>query len=326
MCHVLCFLSEIGNLSEWNTMPYQVIGHYSNVQDTFNYASAFIAVFFAIVLFSFLWRKKESFSSLALGVSLRNQFLIRYLYGAGMLTLTYAVSFIASYFITMQRLGGDMFGICSRYTFNYALTFTAVALAVYTLAVLAAILSGRFIDFLVSCGSLLAAPYAIGLLLKQIFGSFLHGSALAHVGTEYVAHSYHWGKIFNSITDYTNKLGAFTSFGEFYSRSVTANCTEEFYKTFTSGGQIALEKKLTALPVRGFVITLALTLLFAFLACLFFIKRPAEKSGKAGACPVFYVICAVIASLGSASYVFTLPLNRFLLRRSSISSGEKCSS
>lgn len=304
---------EIGNLSEWTRMEYRVIGHYSNVQDRIHYASAFIAVFFAIVLFSFLWRKKESFSTLALGVSLKNQFLIRYLYGAGMLTLTYAASFIPSYFITIQRLGGDMFGLCSRYTFNYALTFTAVALAVYTLAVLAAILSGRFIDFLVSCGSLLAAPYAIGLLLKHVFGNFLHGSGLAHVGTEYVAHNSPWGKIFNSITDYTDKLGAFTSFGEFYSRSVTANCTEDFYKTFTSGGQIALEKRLTAIPARGFVITLALTLLFAFLACLFFIKRPAEKSGKAGAYPAFYVICAAIASLGGAAFVFTLPLNRFLL-------------
>lgn len=303
---------EFGNLAAWNEMPYNVIGQRSNVEDTIQYASAIIAVFFAIVLFSFLWRKKESFSTLALGVSLRNQFLIRYLYGAGMLIVTYAASFIPSYFITMKRLGGDMLGLCSRYTFNYALTFTAVALAVYTLAVLAAILSGRFIDFIVSCGSLLAAPYAIGQILKHIFGNFLHGSDLSHTGTEYVT-LYNWGELFTPITSYTDKFGAFTSFREFFNRSVTANCTEDFYKKLIEYGNIEVQKRLTSLPVKGFVITLALTILTALLACLFFMRRPTEKSGKAGAYPAFYITTSIIASLGCASFVFTLPLNRFLL-------------
>ncbi len=289
------------------------VGVSTNMEDTIFYASALVAILFAFTLFSFLWSKKEAYSTLALGVSRRNQFLIRYLYGAGLLLLTYIPSFAVSYAINITRLGGDGIGLTLPYAVNYTLTFCAIALAVYTLAALTAILSGRFIDGTLSVISLLAAPYAIGTALRYVFANFLHGAALAH-STKIELKLWQWGEIFKPVTDYTADMGAFTAFKDFFGVTMIPingginQTIEAWYQEI-----IDQYREDTALPALGFALTLAVTAILALAAYLCFVRRPAEYSGKAGIYPAFYCTAAAIGALGAALPTFMLPINRFLI-------------
>ena len=67
---------------KYNDINFSLIGICTNMEDTIFYGSALVAITFAFVLFAFLWKKKEAYSTLSLGVSLKKQFLIRYLFGA----------------------------------------------------------------------------------------------------------------------------------------------------------------------------------------------------------------------------------------------------
>ena len=73
---------------------YRVVDTGTALSDTITYASVLVGFLIALILFSFLWNKKENSSTLSLGVSLKNQFLIRYLFGAGMITFSYVLSFV----------------------------------------------------------------------------------------------------------------------------------------------------------------------------------------------------------------------------------------
>ena len=289
------------------------VGVSTNMDNTIFYASALVAIIFAFVLFSFLWNKKEAFSTLSLGVSRKNQFLIRYLFGAGLLLITYIPSFAISYFINMARLVDDEIGLTSIYAVNYTLMFCAIALAIYTLAVLTAILSGRLIDGVLSVISLLAAPYAIGMLLRYVFSNFLLGAGLAH-NADASVEMWEWGEIFKPITDYTNDLGAFTAFKDFFNitmipiRLGQSGTVEEWYLDY-----INQYREDISLPILGFILTLAVTAIFALAAYFCFVRRPAEGSGKAGIYPVFYCTAAAIGALGAALPIFLLPINRFLI-------------
>ncbi len=297
----------------YNDINFSLIGICTNMEDTIFYGSALVAIIFAFVLFAFLWKKKEAYSTLSLGVSLKKQFLIRYLFGAGLLLLTYIALFFTSYTINITRIGGDEIGLALPYTVNYTLMFCAIALALYTLSALTVILSGRFIDALLSIISLLAAPYAIGMMLRYIFANFLHGAGLAH-NADAEVNLWEWGELFTPITDYTTDMGAFTAFKEFFNikaipidgevRAESRAWFQDYINTY---------REEIALPVLGFILTVTVTVILALAAYLCFTRRHAEYSGKAGIYPAFYCTVAAIGSLGAALPMLILPINRFLI-------------
>ncbi|MBR4061552.1 MAG: YrzE family protein [Clostridia bacterium] len=303
-------ISAYGNPIIGDSIRYfSFVGISAETELTIFYASAIVAILFAIVLFGFLWKKKEAYFTLSLGVSLKSQFLIRYLFGAGLLLVTYVLCFAASYAINITRLGGDTIGLCGLYAFNYTLMFCTIAIAVYTLTVLALTLSGRFIECILSVASLLAAPYSIGYLLKYIFLNFLHGSILAH---DPMGEYTFWAdtNVFKSVTEYADSFGAFTAFKDFFNVFRIPTNGDKVY--FTDEYLASIREEIS-LPVAGFLITLAILSLTALAAYFCFTRRPAESAKKAGIYPIFYVISAILASVGAALPVFLIPGNRFLI-------------
>ena len=92
--------------------------------------------------------------------------------------------------------------------------------------------------------------------------------------------------------------------------SIPANGNEKWINDFVIE---AYRKEFIKLPWLPFFLALALTLIFAALACIFFIRRPAEYAGKAGIYPPVYVTSAILAAVGISSFVGELALNRYLL-------------
>ena len=287
---------------------FNIINRDAELGNTLPYAAAIVAIVYALTLFGFLWRKNECFTTLSHGVSLRNQFLIRYLFGAGLITLCDAVSFGLSYAIQLHLIGGDTTGLTLPYSLCYFAVYILLELCVYTLAVLFAVLSGRFLDFLLSIGGILAAPYAIGNMLRHIFANFLHGSALGlPENSLFITDA---ASEFNSILMHAKKFGAFTAFQDVLDGvSIPANGNEKWINDFVIE---AYRKEFIKLPWLPFFLALALTLIFAALACIFFIRRPAEYAGKAGIYPPVYVTSAILASVGISSFVGELALNTAL--------------
>ena len=288
---------------------FSIINRDAELGNTLPYASAIVAIVYALTLFGFLWRKNECFTTLSHGVSLRNQFLIRYLFGAGLITLCDAVSFGLSYAIHISQVGGDTTGLTLPYSLCYFAVYILLELCVYTLAVLISVLSGRFLDFLLSVGGILAAPYAIGNMLRHIFANFLHGSALGlPENSLFITDA---ASDFDSILMYAKKFGAFTAFKDVLEGvSIPANGNEQWINDFVIE---AYRKEFIKLPWLPFFLALALTLIFAALACIFFVRRPAEYAGKAGIYSPVYVISAILAAIGISSFVGELALNRYLL-------------
>lgn len=289
---------------------FSIINRDADLGQTLPYAVVLVGIIYAITLFGFLWKKKECFSTLAHGVSLRNQFLIRYLFGAGLITLCDAVSFGLSYFIQLDLIGGDTTGLTLPYSLCYFAVYIVLELCVYSLAVLISILSGRFLDYLLSIGGILAAPYATGNLLRHIFANYLHGSALGlsknHLvlGKDQLDH-------FNSVIEYTDKFGAFTAFRDtLLGVPIPANGNEKWINDFVID---AYRKEFITLPYLPFFIALTLTVIFAALACLFFIRRPAEYAGKAGIYPPVFIVSALFTAVGISSFVGEINANRYII-------------
>lgn len=307
--------SETGELIFGIEIPkigtFKIMNSDSGLGTTLPYAAAIIGIIYAATLFGFLWRKKESFSTLSLGVSLRNQFLIRYLFGAGLMLLCDFVSFALSYVIHLDQVGGDTIGLTLPYSLCYFAVYIVLALCLYTLAVFVTVLSGRIVDYLLSICGILAAPYAIGSVLRHIFANFLQGSSLGLSMSEKDQLGF-YSDSFPSVFEFTNKFGAFTAFADkLEAASIPAN---------TQGGATITELSIEAyrteyvtLPYIPFFIMLGVTVLLAVLSCFFFIRRPAEYSGKAGIYPALYVSASLMSALGIASFVGLINVNRFLM-------------
>lgn len=289
---------------------FSIINYTAELGNTLPYASAIVGVIYALALFSFLWNKKECFSTLSLGVSLRNQFLIRYLFGAGLIFLCDALSFTLSYFIQLNLVGGDTSGLTLPYSLCYFAVHIALELCIYTLSVLVTVLSGRFIDCMLSIGSIIAAPYAIGNVLRHVFANFLHGSALGLPKNHLVLGSDQLEN-FQSILDHTDKLGAFTAFKDTLEGAfVPANGDP---KKLTDLVIEAYRNEFVKLPYLPLLLMIAITVVVAILACVFFIRRPAEYAGKAGIYPPVYVTSALIAAIGISSFIGELDANRYII-------------
>lgn len=311
------FHTWIGNLifgvdgsSKYGFAPqsfYRVVDTGTNLSYTIPYASVLVGFCMALALFSFLWRKKEGFSTLSLGVSLKKQFLMRYLFGAGMIAFINILSFALSYAISIRQLCSDRTGLGIRYTVIYVLCFTVLALCVYTVFVLCAILSGRFIDYLISSVGVIALPYAVGQTLHYIFASFLHGTLLGIgregliLGTKEVLYE-------GNIEHITDRFGAFTAFESVFDVFAVpldpATVTAEELESYSNA---------VSMPWITFIITLLLTAALAAFACLAFIRRPAEKTGQAGIYPPLYITASIAIALFLSSFICELDLNRFLL-------------
>ena len=297
-----------GNFSD--SASFCIINHSAELGKTLPYTSAIVGVIYALALFSFLWNKKECFSTLSLGVSLRKQFLTRYLFGAGLIFLCDALSFTLSYYIQLSLIGGDTTGLTLPYSLCYFAVHIALELCVYTLSVLIAVLSGRFLDYILSVGAILAAPYAIGNALRQIFVNFLHGSALGLPRNDLVLGSDQLEN-FRSILDHTDNLGAFTAFKDtLEGTSIPANGTAQWLTDFVIE---AYRNEFVKLPYIPLLVMIAITVAAAFLACIFFIRRPAEYAGKAGIYPPVYVASALISAIGISSFVGEIDANRYII-------------
>lgn len=286
---------------------YRVVDTGSSLSDTITYASALVGFFIALILFSFLWNKKENSSTLSLGVSLKKQFLIRYLFGAGMITFSYVLSFALSYSMAISKTGGDQTGLGIKYTVIYVLCLTLLALCVYTVFAICAILSGRFIDFLIGAAGVIIIPYAIGQVLHYVFKYFLHGSLLGigrktlGIGTKEVLYE-------ANIEHITDRFGVFTAFD-----SVFDVFAVPLDPATVNAEELEYFRNAVAMPWGTFTITLILTAALAVFACIAFIRRPVEKTGMAGICPPLTVTASISISLFAASFICELTLNRFLL-------------
>ena len=297
-----------GNIRE--IVSFCIINCDAELGMTLPYFSAIIAVLYALVIFSFLWKKNECYATLSFGVAPRKQFLIRYLFGAGLMTLCDAFSFGLSYAIHIEQVGGDTTGLTIPYSLCYFAVYILLELCIYSIASLIAILSGRFIDYLISIGGILAAPYAIGNMLRHIFANFLQGSALGLARNDSILGSSQF-EDFSTILTHSDKFGAFTAFDDvLYGRAIPANGDPNFLKETVIE---AYREEFITLPWTPFFLMLAATLIATFFAYIFFVRRPAEYAGKAGIYPPVYITAAIFASIGISSFVGELALNRYLL-------------
>ena len=297
-----------GNIRE--IVSFCIINYDAELGMTLPYFSAIIAVVYALVLFSFLWKKNECFTTLSFGVAPKKQFLIRYLFGAGLMTICDAASFGLSYAIHIEQIGGDTTGLTISYSLCYFAVYILLELCIYSIASLIAILSGRFIDYLISIGGILAAPYAIGNMLRHIFANFLQGSALGLARNDSILGSSQF-EDFCTILTHSDKFGAFTAFDDvLYGRAIPASGDPTWLKDMVIE---AYREEFITLPWTPFFLMLAATLITAFFAYIFFVRRPAEYAGKAGIYPPVYITAAIFASIGISSFVGELALNRYLL-------------
>ena len=290
-------------------ISFSIINYTADLGKTLPCFSSIIALLYALVLFSFLWRKNECFTTLSHGVSLRKQFLVRYLFGAGLMTLCDALSFGLSYAIHLNQIGGDTTGLTLPYSLCYFAVYIVLELCIYTLSVLFAVLSGRFLDCLLSVGGILAAPYAIGNMLRHIFANFLHGSALGlPENSLFITDA---ASEFNSILIYAKKFGAFTAFDDvLYGVPIPASGDPKWLKDIVIE---AYREEYIKLPWLPFFLCLAAMITAAVVACVVFCRRPAEYAGKAGIYPPVYVTSAILAAVGISSFIGELPINRYLL-------------
>ena len=290
-------------------ISFSIINYTADLGKTLPCFSSIIALLYALVLFGFLWRKNECFTTLSHGVSLRKQFLIRYLFGAGLMTLCDALSFGLSYAIHLNQIGGDTTGLTLPYSLCYFAVYIVLELCIYTLSVLFAVLSGRFLDCLISVGGILAAPYAIGNMLRHIFANFLHGSALGlPENSLFITDA---ASEFNSILMYAKKFGAFTAFEDvLYGVPIPASGDPKWLKDMVIE---AYREEYIKLPWLPFFLCLAAMITAAVVACVVFCRRPAEYAGKAGIYPPVYVTSAFLIAVGISSFIGELPINRYLL-------------
>lgn len=290
-------------------ISFSIINYTADLGKTLPCFSSIIALLYALVLFGFLWRKNECFTTLSHGVSLRKQFLIRYLFGAGLMTLCDALSFGLSYAIHLNQIGGDTTGLTLPYSLCYFAVYIVLELCIYTLSVLFAVLSGRFLDCLLSVGGILAAPYAIGNMLRHIFANFLHGSALGlPENSLFITDA---ASEFNSILIYAKKFGAFTAFDDvLYGVPIPASGDPKWLKDMVIE---AYREEYIKLPWLPFFLCLAAMITAAVVACVVFCRRPAEYAGKAGIYPPVYVTSAILIAVGISSFIGELALNRYLL-------------
>lgn len=286
---------------------YRVVDTGTALSDTIPYASVLVGFCIALALFSFLWQKREGFSTLSLGVSLKKQFLMRYLFGAEIIVVSYVLSFALSYAISMRWLSRDITGLGIKYTVIYVVCFTLLALCVYTVFALCAILSGRFIDYLIGAAGVIVIPYAIGQVLHYVFKYFLHGSLLGigrkmlAIGTKEVLYE-------ANIEHITDRYGAFTSFDSVFDVFAVPLDPASVHPE-----ELEFFRNAVAMPWGTFIITLILTAALAVFACIAFIRRPVEKTGMAGICPPLTVTASISISLFVSSFICELNLNRFLL-------------
>ncbi len=300
----------VDGASRYGSFPdkyYRVVDTGTSLSDTIPYASVLVGFCMALALFSFLWRKREGFSTLSLGVSLKKQFLMRYLFGAVLIAISNIMSFALSYAISIHKLCSDQTGLGIKYTVIYALCFTLLALCVYTVFVLCAILSGRFIDHLISSVGVIALPYAVGQTLHYVFAYFLHGSLLG-IGRQGLALATKEVLYEGNIEHITDRCGAFTSFDSVFDVFAVpldpAAVTAEELKFFRDA---------VAMPWGTFIITLLLTAALAVFACIAFIRKPAERIGHAGICPPLHITASISIALFVSSFICELDLNRFLM-------------
>ena len=286
---------------------YRVVDTGTALSDTITYASVLVGFLIALILFSFLWNKKENSSTLSLGVSLKNQFLIRYLFGAGMITFSYVLSFVLSYTMAMSKIGSDQTGLGIKYTVIYVLCLTLLALCVYTVFAICAILSGRFVDYLIGATGVIVIPYAIGQILHYVFKNFLHGSLLG-IGRSGLVLATKEVLYEGNIEHITDRFGAFTAFDSVFDVFAVPIDPASLHPE-----ELDFFRNAVAMPWGTFIITLILTAALAVFACIAFIRRPVEKTGMAGICPSLTVVASISISLFVSSFICELNLNRFLL-------------
>ena len=286
---------------------YRVVDTGTALSDTIPYASVLIGFCIALALFSFLWQKREGFSTLSLGVSLKKQFLIRYLFGGGIIAISYVLSFALSYAMSMRVLSSDITGLGIKYTVIYVLCLTLLALCVYTVFAICAILSGRFVDYLIGATGVIVIPYAIGQILHYVFENFLHGSLLG-IGRSGLVLATKEVLYEGNIEHITDRFGAFTSFDSVFDVFAVPLDPASVHPE-----ELEFFRNAVAMPWGTFIITLILTVALAVLACIAFIRRPVEKTGMAGICPTLTVVASISISLFVSSFICELNLNRFLL-------------
>ncbi|MBR2901337.1 MAG: ABC transporter permease [Clostridia bacterium] len=246
----------------------------------FPYFLIFFSVLSAYVMFAFLFKKKSSQAMLLTGVSRTTLFFTRYIYG-----LLSTIIPVLSMMLLMLALGASNFENGTPFAENTGMMLVIVCLTVlytYTVAVIAATLCGRKIEFFVV--SIVFCFGVQGLLLFAVLmcASFLNGFGY-------------------TIRDESNLPYRFPELFDKYSDLSINTLFKNAYSEYPRSGYKVPENDYgnVDLSVYGsqaiwlFVITLALVCLALYI----FKNRKAEFDGKPNSNKALSAVCSVIISL-----------------------------
>lgn len=267
------------------------VGHQNiNVRFAFNNAEMWsmfpiflilFSLFSAYAMFSFLFKKKSSAMMLLTGISRVDLYLTRYIYGL----LSTLLPILAS-FLTMHVLGASNVNKSFALDKDTFMILSMVALLVicsYTLAVIAAVLCGRKLEFIAVYAVFVVGGIAVLLFVGLLFNAFVHGFAYP-IRSEGV--NFEFGNMFDKYS-WISPFGIFKDAFEDY--AVLGYSAEYISFDVYSGTLLYFS-----------VFTLALVPLSVWL----FKRRNAEFDGKSNAHKVLSAVCSVIPALPLSSLVF----------------------
>ncbi len=260
-------LSVFNNAEMWETFPIFLIA---------------FSIFSAYVMFSFMFKKKNSTMMLLTGVSRVELFLSRYIFGL----LSTLVPALASFFVLLI-LGANNVEkslVFNKNMFIILSMFVMLIIFTYTITVIATVLSGRKLEFFAVCAIFVVGGTAILVFVGVLFDAFVHGFAYP-IRSQVVNYE------FNDLFDKYSWVSLYSIFKDAFND----------YKMSGYDAEILLDIYSTQLLWFSFI-TFALIPLSVWL----FKRRNAEYDGKSNAHKGVSAVCSVIPALTLSSLVFTI--------------------
>lgn len=266
------------------------------------------AVLFGIltgfVLFRFLWNRRESGMYLTLGLSRRTQFLARYIWGAVSILLSITLPLLMTYAIRMASFGPDVGGMCFFYALVWWGALCILALLGYALAVLVAVLCGRWITALLCVSGVLAAPYMLSASVQMVLRTFLFGSPL---GARTPMNRDITLTSMQNLVTRCRGTGLFTLFAE--ELPDVALHAEGLRLNDPAVMEILSDRFRVdhALPLAAVLISVCLLIVLPCLSGLLFCRRRAEVAGQVYVNPILAYAVAGTLGVGAGGLGLLIP-------------------
>lgn len=253
----------------------------------------------AIILFRFLWSKRESMMYALLGVSRTTLFIQRFFFGLVSLIVPAVPSFCISCRYQITHFGVDWNGYAWKQTILFTVCFCVVALLAYALTVLVISLTGSPLPGGLALIGLLTWPLCLLDDAKILLKRFLFGSPLGQWHESYGL----WYDTYQPIPG--RYLGAEQRFGFLFLPDLfEKEMHNRSFVYLAEDGRLFGEPY--AWPTERLIYAAVVFLLVAAGAYLAFRMRRAEDSGKAHA-PLPLLIAAFLpAAVLPAAYLSTL--------------------